>query len=280
LRIFIAGGSGVLGRAAIPHLIAAGHEVTATTRSTTKAVLLRRLGARPVIVDAFERSALLAVVHEARPEAMVHLLTDLTTGDSASNALLRTTGTRNLVAAARHAGVRRIVAESISWVYPSGDLPADETDRLDLNAAEPRRTTIAAVNDLETAVLEFPDGVVLRFGQVYGPGTWFSREGRFGQDARAGRLAATETVASFIHISDTARAVLLALGWAAGIWNIVDDEPAAGTQWVPRFAAAVDAPHPAVSNAGDVGRPVSNARAHDSGFDLGYPSWREGFQTL
>jgi nucleoside-diphosphate-sugar epimerase len=97
LRIFIAGGSGVPGRAVIPDLISAGHDVTATTRSTTKAALLSQLGARPVIVDAFDRAAVLTVVDEARPEAMVHLLTDLTTGDSASNALLRTTGTPNQI---------------------------------------------------------------------------------------------------------------------------------------------------------------------------------------
>jgi nucleoside-diphosphate-sugar epimerase len=134
---------------------------------------------------------------------------------------------------------------------------------------------------LESAVSEMPEHVVLRFGQLYGPGTWYARDGRYGQEARSGRLVATETVASFIHTSDAARATLVALGWANGIWNIVDDEPARGHEWAPRFAAAVGAPEsPALSATGDIGRPVSNARARDNGLVLQQPSWREGFLTL
>jgi len=281
LRIFIAGGSGVLGRALVPLLIAAGHEVTATTRSPRRIAVLRRLGATPVAVDALDRDAVVAAVVAARPDAIVHLLTDLSTGDSASNARLRTLGTRNLVDAAAAAGTSRMVAESISWVYAAGVAPAAESEPLDPDPAEPRRTTIAAVAALESAVSELPENVVLRFGQLYGPGTWYSRDGRFGEDARAGRLAATETVTSFIHKSDAAHAAAEALGWTNGTWNIVDDEPAAGHEWAPQFAAAVGAPRPPVSSpSGTIGRPVSNARAHDSGLVLQYPSWRDGFRTL
>lgn len=281
LRIFIAGGSGVVGRSLIRLLTAAGHEVTATTRSATRAAILRELGAIPVIVDAIDRDALSHAVSDARPTTIVNLLTDLTTGDSASNARLRIHGTRNLVDAAVGARVSRIVAESISWVYHSGTTPASEAEPLDTTEDEPRCSTIAAVMSLECAVREIPEHVVLRFGQVYGPSTWYSRDGRFGQDARAGRLAATETVASFIHTSDAARAIVLALDWENGIWNIVDDEPASGYEWAPHFAAAVGAPAPVVLPAsGNIGRAVSNARAKNSGLVLGYPNWREGFRGL
>ena len=282
MRVFIAGGSGVLGRSLIPLLAEAGHEVTATTRSVDRFSLISRLGATPAVFDALDRDAAFEVVSEARPDVVMHLLTDLSTGDSASNARLRVNGSRNLVDAALHAGTSRLIAESISWVYAPGDTLAVEEEPLDADPAEPRRTTIAAVAALEACVRELPETVVLRFGQLYGPGTWFSSDGRLGQDARAGRLPATDTVASFIHATDAARAAVLALDWASGVYNIVDNEPASGREWVPRFAAAVGAPEPIASHArpGDIGRPVSNARARATGLELRYPSWRQGFCSL
>lgn len=281
MRIFIAGGSGVLGRSLIRLLIGAGHEVTATTRSASRTALLGGLGAIPVIVDALDGDVVSHAVSHDRPDVIVNLLTDLSAGDSASNARLRILGTRNLVSAAVAAGTPRIVAESISWVYSSGTTHAAESEPLDTDAEEPRRTTIAAVTSLESAVLEIPEHVVLRFGQLYGPDTWYSRNGRFGQDARASRLDADETVVSFIHTSDAVRALLLALDWENGIWNIVDDEPASGYEWAPHFAAAVGAPQPNVRpSSAKIGRPVSNARAKNSGLVLDYPTWREGFREL
>ncbi|KQQ51296.1 MULTISPECIES: NAD(P)-dependent oxidoreductase [unclassified Plantibacter] len=280
MRVLVAGGSGVLGRAVIPRLLTLGHEVSATSRSTEKLGALEQLGATGVVLDARDRDATAAAVRRAAPEAILHLMTDLGTGDSASNALLRSEGTRNLVDAARAAGVRRIIGQSISWIHPPSALPAIETDPLDLDAPEPRRSTVHAVQALEAAVHDLPQSVVLRFGQLYGAGTWYSRAGRFAEAARSGALPATETVTSFVHVDDAAAAVVEALGWPTGVWNIVDDEPAPGTEWAPVFAHAVGAPAPTVERTGDVGRPVSNDRARAQGFTLRHPSWRAGFATL
>ncbi|QZQ54671.1 NAD-dependent epimerase/dehydratase family protein [Curtobacterium sp. TC1] len=137
MRIFVAGGSGVLARSVVPLLLAAGHEVTVTSRSVEKARLLERPGVTAAVLDALDRDGTIATVARAQPDAVLHLMTDLGTGNSASNALLRSTGTRNLVDAARGAGVDRIVAQSISWIYPSGTEPATETDPLDLDAVGP-----------------------------------------------------------------------------------------------------------------------------------------------
>lgn len=280
MRILIAGGSGVLGRAVIPRLIELGHEVVATSRSAGKARILHDLGADSLVLDALDRDSTVASVVSTAPDAILHLMTDLGVGDSASNARLRKEGTRNLVDAAHAAGVTKIIGQSISWVYPPATGPATEADPLDADAPEPRRATIRAVQALEAAVHEIPQSVVLRFGQLYGPGTWYSREGRFADAARAGELAATETITSFVHVDDAAAAVVMALGWPAGTWNIVDDEPAPGTEWVTVFADALGAPAPAAQQSGDVGRPVSNDRARERGFTPRYPSWRTGFAAL
>jgi nucleoside-diphosphate-sugar epimerase len=277
MRIFVAGASGVLGRAFVRRAVCSGHEVIGMTRSARGAATIRSLAAAAVRADAFDREAIMRAVAEAHPDAVVHLLTDLASGDSASNAHIRTVGTRNLIEATRAAGVDRVVAESISWVYPPGTTPASEAEALDADATEPRLTTIRGVAALEASVREMPDGVVLRFGQLYGPGTWYAPDGLRADAARAGRLPATETVTSFVHVEDAAEATLRALRWPAGIWNIVDDEPAAGTAWVPAFASAVGAPRPVVEVGGDIGRPVSNARARTQGWEMLHTSWRDGF---
>jgi nucleoside-diphosphate-sugar epimerase len=280
MRIFVAGASGVLGRAFTRKAVASGHEVIGMTRSARGAAAIERLAAAAVLADAFDREAFMRAVAEARPDAVVHLLTDLASGDSASNARIRTTGTRNLIDAAKAAGVDRVVAESISWVYPPGTASASETEALDVDATEPRLTTIRGVAALEDRVRELPSGVVLRFGQLYGPGTWYAPDGVRADAARAGRLPATQAVTSFVHVDDAAEAALRALNWPAGIWNIVDDEPAAGTTWVPVFASAVGGPRPVVQVGGDIGRPVSNTRARAQGWEMLHPSWRDGFAAL
>lgn len=276
----MAGGSGVLARSVVPLLLAAGHEVTVTSRSAEKARLLERPGVAAAVLDALDRNSTIATVARAQPDTVLHLMTDLGTGDSASNAHLRSIGSRNLVEGARAAGVDRIVAQSISWVYPAGTEPATEMDPLDLDSREPRRTTITAVRELEAAAQEVGTGVVLRFGQLYGPGTWYASDGRFGDAARAGLLPATETVTSFLHVDDAAAAIIAALVWPAGVLNVVDDEPAPGTAWVPAFAAAVGAPAPDSELVGDPGRPVSNSRVRELGFAPRWSTWREGFASL
>jgi len=250
------------------------------TRSRRGAGTVQSLGATPVLADAFDRDGLMRVVAEAHPDVVVHLLTDLASGDSASNARIRTDGTRNLILASRAAGVNRLIAESISWVHPSGTDPATEDSPLDLDAPEPRSTTIRGVLALENSVQEIREGLILRFGQLYGPGTWYAQDGRWADAARAGKLAATDNVTSFVHVEDAAEATLQALTWPAGIWNVVDDEPAAGSAWVPVFASAIGASRPAPEIGGDIGRPVSNARAHAQGLELCFPSWRDGFASL
>ena len=217
LRSFVAGAGGAVGRRLVPLLRDAGHEVFGTTRDPGKADTLRRLGAEPVVVDVFDAAALSDAVAAARPQVVIHQLTDLPPGlDPARmaealprNARIRSEGTRNLVAAAREAGVRRLIAQSIAWVYRPGTPPYAEDHPLDIPADGTRRVSIDGVVALETQVLNTPplQGLVLRYGQFYGPGT--------GVDA--------PPAPGSVHVDAAAQAALLAVDRGRpGIFNVAE----------------------------------------------------------
>ncbi|WP_331770295.1 NAD-dependent epimerase/dehydratase family protein (plasmid) [Embleya sp. NBC_00888] len=284
MHVLVAGATGVLGRRIVPRLVAAGHRVTALTRRPDAAAELRAPDVTVVSADVYDRDSLTRVVVDAAPDLVMHQLTDLAAVDLSANARVRRIGTRNLVDAVHAAGVRRVVAQSIAWVYEAGEEPADETTPLDATTDQPRRGTIDGVLALESAVRELPEWVVLRYGLLYGPGTWFAADGSRAADARAGRLARGADVSSFVHVDDAAAAAVAALGWPNGAVNVVDDEPAAADAWVPVFAAAVGAAPPA--DAPDAPR-AGWARGADNHFARKHLdwtpthlSWRSGFATL
>ena len=256
-------------------LLEAGHCVLGTTRHASRATELQRIGVRPLIVDVSERQALLQAVGTAAPHAVIHQLTDLSTRDTAANARLRMTGTRNLVDACEQAGVSVMVAQSISWAYAPGSGPAVESTPLDVEAPEPRATTVAGIVALESAVGRLPRWVCLRYGLLYGEGTWYAPDGALAEAARAGRLTATSAWTSFVHADDAALAAVQALEWPSGPINVVDDTPAQEIEWMPIFARRVGAPDPRLEPAVDGGRPVSNAAARALGWTPRHPSWCE-----
>jgi nucleoside-diphosphate-sugar epimerase len=283
MRIFVAGATGVIGRRLIGLLLEDGHEVTAMTRREPAAAGLQAAGARPVVVDALDAGAVASAVAQARSDVLIHQLTDLSGGTLATNAELRRRGTRNLVDAALAAGVRRVIAQSIAWAYEPGEAPADETAALDLGAAAPRDVTIGGVAALEGAVAEAPEWVVLRYGLLYGPGTWYAPDGLVAERARKGELPAGADVASFLHADDAAVAAVEALTWPSGAVNVCDDEPAPGYEWVPAFCRAVGAGAPPRDDAPRApwARGASNRHAREVlGWAPRYASWRAGFETL
>lgn len=282
MRILLAGATGVVGRRLVPALVAEGHHVTAVTRRADRVAALRAAGANAAVVDVRDGAALTTAVRDVAPEVVVHQLTDLGTGDPAANAALRETGTRHLVDAALAAGTRRIVAQSIAWAYAAGDGPADEDTPLDVDAAEPRSTSVRGVVALETAVRQAPEWVLLRYGMFYGPDTWFSADGQRAVDAREGRLVANGDLTSFLHVDDAAAAAVAALDWPTGAVNIVDDHPAAARDWVPAFCASVGAAPPPGSDAPRQpwARGAANRRAREVlGWTPRHPSWQTGFRA-
>ena len=280
MKIYLAGASGAVGRPLIGMLTANGHQVVGTTRDPGKADMLRSLGATPAVVDALDREALIAAVREARPDAVIHQLTDLARFDFDATNRVRTEGTRNLVDAARAVGVRRMVTQSFGPAYAPGDGLATEESPLYLDAPEPWRPTVAALATMEATVAELPEGVILRYGLFYGPGTSLDADGYHAELVRQGQFPANENVNSFVHIEDAARAAMLALEWPAGIYNIVDDDPAPAREWLARYAAEVGAPPPPRVDGKDVlmSRGISNAKARrERGWAPLHPSWRAGF---
>jgi nucleoside-diphosphate-sugar epimerase len=263
-------------------LVAEGHQVVGTTRDPRKADALRALGAQPVVVDVYDRAALAASVREARPAAVIHQLTDLSSLDFASTARLRVEGTRNLVDAARDAGITRMVTQSFGPAYEPGEGLATEATPRNLHAPEPWTATATSLATMEQMVGELPASVILRYGWLYGPGTSFERDSRTADAVRKGQLPANENVTSFLHVEDAARAAMLALGWPAGIYNIADDDPAPVRVWLPQYAAEIGGPPPATVEGVDpiLGRGISNAKARQQvGWVPLHPTWRGGLIT-
>ena len=308
MRVFVAGATGALGRPLLGVLREAGHDVVGMTRSEHKTALLREAGAEPVVCDAFDRDAVRDAVAAARPDVVVHELTDIPDSidprkfekQFETTDRLRTEGTRNLVDAAVAAGARRIVAQSIAFAYEPGGEPAKtEEEPLFLDSPPPFRRSVHAIHELEGAVTGTAgiEGVVLRYGFFYGTGTAYAFDGSFGKAVRARRLPIVgrgSGVYSFIHVDDAARATALAVERGTpGVYNVVDDEPALVAEWLPLYAEALRAKPPrrapaflARLAAGRYGvylmtglRGASNAKAkRELGWEPRYPSWRQGFR--
>lgn len=277
VRILLLGGTGVIGQRLGPLLLADGHDVSVTTRHPKSAETLHNGGLRPLILDVLDRAAVHDVFARFRFDLVMHQVTDLAGADPAANARVRTIGTRNLVDAAKKHGVKRMIAQSISWAYKPGDIAAEEATPLDLDAPPPRSTTVAAIAALESAVAEIPEAVVLRYGTLYGPGTWYARGGRISEQVLQGQVTATSDITSFVHADDAAAAAMSALHWPAGPVNIVDDDPAAGWEWLPLYSAALGGPPPPMDlRTGSRIKPTTNHRAASLGWRPAYATWRDG----
>jgi nucleoside-diphosphate-sugar epimerase len=310
MKVFVAGATGALGTHLVPRLVNAGHEVVGMTRSESKRDLVRGLGARPAVADALDAEAVAQAVGEADPDVIVHQLTalsgslDLRHFDRAFALTnrLRSEGTDHLLAAARAVGAHRFVAQSYAgWPFArTGGPVKSEADPLDPAPAEPFRRTLEAIRHVETAVTgaDWIEGVVLRYGGFYGPGTSLGMkpEGEMVELLRKRRVPIVGGgggVWSFVHIEDAAAATVDAVDHGKrGVYNVVDDEPAPVSQWLPAIAAALGAGRPrrvprwlgrlAAGEAATIMmtevRGASNEKAkRELGWRLSYPSWRQGF---
>ena len=308
MRIFIAGATGVIGKRLVPLLRANGHEVVGTTRSPGKVKDLRALGAEPRLLDVLDAVAVGKAVSEARPDVVVHQATALSDLGSLRNLdeafadtnRLRTEGTDNLLAAAQAAGAEKFVAQSFAgWPYAKeGSLVKDEEAPLDPSPPANAEQSMAAIRHLEKAVAgaEALAGIVLRYGGFYGPGTSLFEGGEHVAAIRKRAFPLVGSSAgmwSFVHIDDAAAATLAAIERGGrGIYNVVDDEPAPASEWLPYLAERLGAKQPRhvpewlgrlvageqVVSMMTEARGASNAKAkRELGWTLVHPTWREGF---
>jgi 2-alkyl-3-oxoalkanoate reductase len=308
MKVFVAGATGALGKRLVPALVANGHDVVGMTRTPAKQDLVRSLGARPVVADALDPDAVAVAVAEAEPEVIVHQLTampaafDMRHPDRVFGMTnrLRTEGTDHLLAAGRAVGTRRFVAQSYAgWPFArTGGPVKTEDDPLDPRPPEALRSTLAAIRHVERAVtgIDWGEGVVLRYGGFYGPGTNLSPDGEMIEPIRKRQFPVIGRgggVWSFVHIDDAAAATVAAVEHGTtGIYQVVDDDPAPVRDWLPALADAVGAKPPrrvprwlgrlAAGKAAAVMmtevRGASNAKAkRELGWEPRYPSWRLGW---
>ena len=307
MRVFVAGATGAIGKQLVPRLVAAGHEVTGMTRSESKQAMLAELGAVPVVGDALDLDQVAEAVAQARPEVIVHQLTAIGAVDLrhfeqsfAQTSRLRTEGTDYLLSAAQAVGVRRFVAQSngaFAYARTGGPVKGEE-DPLDPSPPREMRSTAAALRHLEQAVLgaQWTEGIVLRYGAFYGPGTSMA-PGEEQFELIRGRkfplVGAGGGVWSFIHVADAADATLAAVEHGSrGVYNVVDDDPAPVAEWLPALAQELGAKKPMRVPkfigrlfAGEIGammmtelRGASNAKAKRVlQWQPAHSSWRQGF---
>jgi nucleoside-diphosphate-sugar epimerase len=312
MKVLLAGATGALGKQLVPRLVADGHEVVGTTRTESKLALLEELGASGVVADLLDPDQVARVVAEAEPDVIIHQLTALNrpfdvrhidrTFEETNR--LRTEATDHLLAAGRATGVRRFIAQSYAgWPFArSGGAVKTEDDPLDTAPPDSMRQTLAAIRHVEDAVTgaDWTEGIVLRYGGFYGPGTSLSREGGAQTEQIRERkfpvVGNGAGVWSFIQIEDAAEATVAAVTRGRpGIYNIVDDDPAPVAEWLPAAATAIGAPAPRHLPrwlgrlvAGEAGavmmtevRGASNAKAkRELGWQPRHASWREGFAEV
>jgi nucleoside-diphosphate-sugar epimerase len=307
MRVFVAGATGVIGRPLVRQLCAAGHEVTGTTRSQQGAEAIRALGAEPVILDALDTKVLRGAVIESRPEVVINQLTRLPERldyKRAERTFGPTTELRGksgpaLAGAAAEAGARRLIVQSVCFFYASTGKPVHDEDDPLINVSPelPAAQGMIALEALERSTLETPgiEGVVLRFGFFYGPGSAYASDGSWAEDARRRRLPMIGKgtgIFSFVHTEDAVSATIAAIERGSGLYNVCDDDPAPMSEWLPAYAEAVAAKRPlrvpvwlaslvAGKQAAVMATRLEGASNEKAKRELDwrprYPSWRQGF---
>jgi nucleoside-diphosphate-sugar epimerase len=301
MKVFVAGASGAVGPGLIKRLVEAGHEVTGSTRGGAGAERIREAGAAVAVCDVFDLPGFTEAVSTAEPEVVINQLTSLPPkfepakkGFYEANNRIRSEGGDNVIAATAAAGARRLVTQSISFLYeltgPTVKTEADQTDTSGTHAAMLGHEQKALGDDRFEAI-------VLRYGLFYGPGTWYARDGYIGEQVLKRRLPVVGKgtgIASFVHIDDAAAAAALVVDQGTGVYNVTDDEPAPLSEWLPAFAAAIGAKPPRrvpfwlasmvagkqIATQALMGHGASNAKFKDEfGWQPEISSWRRGFQT-
>ncbi|MCJ0950805.1 NAD-dependent epimerase/dehydratase family protein [Mammaliicoccus sciuri] len=280
-KIFVTGATGLIGTKLTKRLIEEGYEVAGLTTSEKGKEKLDNAGVKAYIGNILEYDTIEKSIGDFKPDIIMNEITDLKQVDMAANTKVRIEGTRNLVEAAIKHDVPHIQSQSIAFVYEAGDTLATEETSLDYDASGDRKITVDGVEGLEKESARLNKHVILRYGLLYGPGTWYGKDGMIYNQFINGEVTMTDGVQSFIHIDDAVETAIQALNFESGIYNVADDEPVKGDDWAKWYANELNVtPTLNIEPAAPFERGVTNKKFKDQGGKLIYTTWKDGMHPI
>ncbi|MEJ7542279.1 NAD-dependent epimerase/dehydratase family protein [Staphylococcus intermedius] len=279
-KIFVTGATGLIGMRLTERLIQEGHDVAGFTTSENGKARLEKVGAQAFIGNILEPDTIEAAIKAFQPEVIMHQITDLKNVDMAANTKVRVEGTRHLVDSALKYDVQHIISQSLAFMYEPGDTLATETTPLDTNSSGDRKITVDGVIGVEGESQRLAHAVILRYGMMYGPGTWFGKDGMIYNQFKEGNVQLSKGITSYVHIDDTVEAAIKALNFEAGIYNVTDDEPIDGETWAAWYAEQLNvSPQIEFLEAQPFERGADNQKYKAQGGKLLYSTWRDGMDV-
>lgn len=273
-KIFVTGATGLIGMHLTQRLLEEGYEVAGLTTSSHGATKLTEHRVKPYIGNILNADEVMKAIGDYKPDIIIHQITDLKNANMEDNAKVRIEGTTNLVEAALKYSVKKIISQSIYFAVEGGEGLADETSPLDLKSTGERLTTVKGVQVLEEQTARLPQYVILRFGYLYGPGTWFGKDGMIYQQFINGEVSVTDGEISFIHIEDAVDSTIQSLSFKSGIYHVVDDEPLQYETWAKRYAEHLNVtPQIHITEHKNYERGSTNSKFKAAGGRLKYPTF-------
>ena len=280
-KIFVTGATGLIGTKLTKRLIEEGYEVAGLTTSEKGKEKLDNAGVKAYIGNILEYDTIEKSIGDFKPDIIMNEITDLKQVDMSANTKVRIEGTKNLVEAAIKHDVPHIQSQSIAFVYEAGDTLATEETSLDYDASGDRKITVDGVEGLEKESARLNKHVILRYGLLYGPGTWYGKDGMIYNQFINGEVTMTDGVQSFIHIDDAVETAIQALNFESGIYNVADDEPVKGDDWAKWYANELNvSPTLNIEPAAPFERGVTNKKFKDQGGKLIYATWKDGMHPI
>ncbi|MFT2140321.1 NAD-dependent epimerase/dehydratase family protein [Staphylococcus sp. GDY8P145P] len=280
-KIFVTGATGLIGTKLTKRLIEEGYEVAGLTTSEKGKEKLDNAGVKAYIGNILEYDTIEKSIGDFKPDIIMNEITDLKQVDMSANTKVRIEGTKNLVEAAIKHDVPHIQSQSIAFVYEAGDTLATEETSLDYDASGDRKITVDGVEGLEKESARLNKHVILRYGLLYGPGTWYGKDRMIYNQFINGEVTMTDGVQSFIHIDDAVETAIQALNFESGIYNVADDEPVKGDDWAKWYANELNvSPTLNIEPAAPFERGVTNKKFKDQGGKLIYTTWKDGMHPI
>ncbi len=280
-KVFVTGATGLIGTKLTKRLLEEGYEVAGLTTSKKGEEKLVHAGIKAYIGNVLEYETIESSIGDFKPDIIMNEITDLKQVDMSANTKVRIEGTKNLVDAAILHGVEHIQSQSIAFAYESGHGLATEDTPLDYESKGDRKITVDGVDGLEKETARIKNYVILRYGLLYGPGTWYGKDGMIYKQFMNNEVSITEGIQSFIHIDDAIETAIQALNFDSGIYNVADDDPVKGNVWADWYANLLNVtPNINIEPAAPFERGVSNEKFKMQGGKLIYKTWKDGMNPI